>query len=180
MKHNTCPAGQNVACCNHDCLQGRACAERVARVLRDPPSTVTPRTAWALCLLACMGLWSAVIFLPPWSEWWATAVAIVGTYGWVLVGALVGLLALGMAAHAVIAGALDRYLPPAEAGDTHAGLPPITRTADARVIERQATAALQHAAQQARTRERLNARLHRAGQLPPSYPPQEGARWPRG
>lgn len=168
-RHHPCAAGANVVCCNHDCDQGRACPARAAP--HDRPATAAERRMVLLvCVALCAAAWAAVILLPPWATWWAAAVALAGEYGFAIVGGVLGLAAISMAAYAIVTDAMDRHIP-RDAGDTHAGFPPPTRTACAKTIERQADRALARAEREARQRARLAQQLQQQA-LPPSYPRQ--------
>lgn len=161
-----CTASPAVTCCNHKCNQGRDCRARAS--MQDGPATPAERRMVVLaCIALCGTAWAALLLLPPWSTWWAGAVALAGDYGWAMVGGAVGLLAVGRAVYAVVTYAIDRHVP-ADAGDTHAAFPPPTRTADAQRIERQAAALLRRAERDARDRHRLAQQL-RTRQLRASY-----------
>lgn len=131
-------------CRNGDCNQGRECPARAqqAMPLRGP--------VWLLATAACAAFW-----------WLLYAqFGIVGAVGTATVF-IVGI------ALAVVSGAMERYLPP-EDGDTHAGFPPPTRTADARLIEQQTQQMLDRAQREAAHRQRL-AQVLQQRQLRASY-----------
>lgn len=132
------------SCCNSDCNQGRECPARAQQhtSLRGP--------VWLLATAACAVFW-----------WLLYAHFGIAGVGGMAIIVIVGVLL------AVAGGAMDRYLPP-EDGDTHAGFPPPTRTADARLIERQTQQMLDRAQREAAHRQRLAHALQQR-QLRASY-----------
>lgn len=143
MRH-ACTTHPKVTCCNHDCLKGRACALRPQRA----PWCPARATVWRLAILGTAAFWLLLYALVPWSSVFTWIWHVLQQHSLLIAVALVVCVMVGVAI-GMLYGLFDRYMPPEE-GDTHAGFPPPTRTADAGVIERQTTALLRRAQQQAR------------------------------